>query len=348
MTESASLYYRDGGSDKVYSANLQPSGDLWVVSFAYGRRGRNLKVGSKTPSPVIYQKAKEVYDNLIKEKKNKGYTEDFHGTPFTGQVVESEVTGYYPQLLNPIERDEVDKYIEDDDWCAQEKFDGERRILIVGDKIIAYNKRGLSVSLGTDTAKAANTLGSGFYDGEIFGNKMILFDMPNIKGGYKKRYKELKTSTSLTYASSYFHVPYTAWTAEDKRFLFEKLIQENAEGIVFKKVDSPYVAGRPASGGNQLKYKFYETCSCMVGSVSETKRSVSLNVFDDVTFSPVNVGNVTVYPNQNIPKSGDIVEVRYLYFYPGGSLYQPVLLSTRNDIQPDECLLSKLKLKRDE
>ena len=61
----------------------------------------------------------------------------------------------------------------------------------------------------------------------------------------------------------------------------------------------------------------------------------------------VEVGNVTVYPNQVMPSVGDIVEVKYLYYYPGGSLYQPVLLGVRDDVEPRECIIEQLKTKQE-
>jgi bifunctional non-homologous end joining protein LigD len=49
---STTLYFTEGGSDKVYSAEIKPSGSGFVVNFAYGRRGNALTPGSKTSSPV--------------------------------------------------------------------------------------------------------------------------------------------------------------------------------------------------------------------------------------------------------------------------------------------------------
>lgn len=43
----------------------------------------------------------------------------------------------------------------------------------------------------------------------------------------------------------------------------------------------------------------------------------------------VGVGNVTVPADQPILEAGSIVEVRYLYAYLDGSLFQPVLLGVR-------------------
>jgi bifunctional non-homologous end joining protein LigD len=43
-----------------------------------------------------------------------------------------------------------------------------------------------------------------------------------------------------------------------------------------------------------------------------------------------------------------IVEIRYLYSYPDGSLYQPVLLGTRDDIDIEVCSVKQLKYKAEE
>jgi len=67
-------------------------------------------------------------------------------------------------------------------------------------------------------------------------------------------------------------------------------------------------AGRPNSGGNQLKFKFYDTASVIVTKVND-KRSVGISLLDNET--AVFMGNVTISVNQEIPKAGDIIEVRY-------------------------------------
>jgi bifunctional non-homologous end joining protein LigD len=80
-----------------------------------------------------------------------------------------------------------------------------------------------------------------------------------------------------------------------------------------------------------------------VAAVNGNKRSVSLSLFDGE--HPVGVGSVTIPPNQPIPPAGEIVEVRYLYAYPGGCLYQPVFLGVRDDIAAEFCTLNQLKFK---
>jgi hypothetical protein len=44
----------------------------------------------------------------------------------------------------------------------------------------------------------------------------------------------------------------------------------------------------------------------------------------------------------------DSLKIKYLYFFPGGSLYQPIYLCERDDISDDACVLSQLKYKPSE
>jgi len=60
------------------------------------------------------------------------------------------------------------------------------------------------------------------------------------------------------------------------------------------------------------------------------------------------VGNVTISVNKDIPKEREIIEVKYLYAYRGGSLYQPSFLQVRKDVDEKECLMSQLKYKQEE
>ena len=79
QTERITLYCREGSSDKVYQVSIEPQGELFVVNFAFGRRGTTLQTGTKTPTAVDYDTAKKTYDKLVREKMAKGYTEDPDG-----------------------------------------------------------------------------------------------------------------------------------------------------------------------------------------------------------------------------------------------------------------------------
>ncbi len=68
------LYYQSGNSDKVYEVDLvEVSEGRFLVNFRYGRRGSNLRHGSKTSTPVPLGKAEQIFDKLVDSKVSKGY-----------------------------------------------------------------------------------------------------------------------------------------------------------------------------------------------------------------------------------------------------------------------------------
>jgi len=72
-TKSTTLLFKDSKSDKQYNVSLEKSGKQFIVNFAYGKRGGNLKEGTKTKVPIAYDKAKIIYEKLVKSKTDKGY-----------------------------------------------------------------------------------------------------------------------------------------------------------------------------------------------------------------------------------------------------------------------------------
>jgi bifunctional non-homologous end joining protein LigD len=353
MKHNIELFYREGSSDKVYKASLTEEPKGFVVNFAYGRRGNTLTTGTKTVKPVPYEQALKIYNKLVQEKTAKGYIEDPHGKPFTGTVTETKDTGVRPQLLNEIDESEVDSYINNDEWCAQEKFDGRRRMLVITGHIAeGTNRKGLIVpidrTIEVDACFGLNPTTETHYvlDGEAIDDYIVIFDYPKIGMPYSRRYQKLvdlfkgKDPATLKLIS-------TAWTTAEKKALYKKLKKDNAEGIVFKNINAGFVPGRPSSGGDQLKFKFCATATAQVVKTNPTKRSVLVAVYDPQG-NKIEVGNVTVYPNQQIPQAGSIVEVKYLYYFPDGSLFQPVLLGERDDMTVEDCTLSQLKEKREE
>ena len=174
MENTTTLYFREGPSDKVYQAGIQPKGDGFVVHFAYGRRGSTLNTGTKTHSPVEFQIAKGIYDKLIKEKMAKGYTPGEAGTPYQHTDKAQQSTGILPQLLNPVEEHEVQKLINDPAYWMQEKKDG-RRMLIrkEGGNVTGINRLGLAVSLPAPLIEEAVACAEDFLiDGEAIGDTL--------------------------------------------------------------------------------------------------------------------------------------------------------------------------------
>lgn len=352
MEKSVFLYYQEGGSDKVYQLHLEAKEEGYIVHFAFGRRGSSLQTGSKTPTPVALEKAEAIFEKLLKEKTAKGYKTSVSEEQTTYQPVEKEKidTGIYCQLLNPIELIDVEKYLQDDRFLAQEKHDGKRFLISKkGNELIAINRKGLSVGYPSlfDVLKENQT--DFVLDGELIGEKFHVFDLLHL---HQEDTRNLPLIVRLNKLSELLEIIKTDFLvetasyhdADSKRELYEKLHKQKKEGIVFKHKSALYTAGRPNSKGNQLKHKFYATASFIVVAIND-KRSVALGLLDE-TGRQIGAGNVTISINFDIPQVNDIVEVRYLYaFKESGSVYQPVYLGKRDDIDREACTVSQLKYK---
>ena len=117
------LYYRQGNSDKVYQAAIEPAplpGDGHIVTYAYGRRGQTLTTGTKTLNPVPLEKAQSIHAKLIASKLAKGYTPAEDGTPYTSTGHQGRDTHIRCQLLNPVDESEVPRLLTGSTHCLQE------------------------------------------------------------------------------------------------------------------------------------------------------------------------------------------------------------------------------------
>lgn len=72
VVAEAKLANQQGGSDKIYEAQLVHEPGGWSVRYAYGRRGTKLKEGVKIEGAGEAE-ARRVFEALLKEKKSGGY-----------------------------------------------------------------------------------------------------------------------------------------------------------------------------------------------------------------------------------------------------------------------------------
>lgn len=354
--KQANLFYQEGGSDKVYHVQLvETATDEYDVAFQYGRRGAALASGFKSRGENLVS-AEKAYNKILNEKLGKGY--EYAGgvapafTPTATAAVSSnpaakEKSDFSVQLLNEIDEKDADKYINSDSWGMQEKYDGRRMAVSkIGGKLKATNKKGIYVdAVPQEVADLLERVAVDIIvDGELVGNTYCIFDIINYNGidlrnlTASDRHKQLSAIQALSKNVVSFH-----FTSTDKREAFDNFRKNKKEGAVFKHLAGKYVAGRPASGGTQLKCKFWDSATVLVTSHTKDKSSIGVSVYDGSKL--VTVGSVTIPPNKAKPAIGAIVEVVYLYYNPGGALYQTEYIGVRDDQDATDCLLTKLKAK---
>ena len=226
-----------------------------------------------------------------------------------------------------------------------EGMDGERRAAHAeGGQVVGANRKGLSVPLPQAIADEVHAIDVKFgaiqVDGEIIGEILYVFDLHVVHGERLHALPwidRIRQAETVLAGGLHLKVVPVAVTTDEKRTLWNRVKAAHGEGVVFKRMSSVVTAGRPNSGGDWLKFKFTESASCVVMAIHSSKRSVKLGLLErhhpmiqGLRWIPV--GHVSIPPNQPIPAVGDIVEVAYLYAYPGGSLYQPVYHGQRQDV----------------
>lgn len=364
ITQSVTLAYREGSSDKVYRVTLEETNGLYSVNVEYGRRGGTMVTGTKTNAPTSLTPASNIYDKIVREKMAKGYLVAARSNLAGPIPVIPPIKSTYSVarslvnpcvLLNAIPESEATDLLSDNDWVAQQKFDGTRLVLQnMNGVVTGFNRKGAQTTVPDSVSKAIAGIDCTL-DGELVGNVYYTFDCIRLaQPGVQRDTVDLTTPLiarltamrSLSFNTDSIVVVNCAVCTADKLRLWDKLKAGNAEGIVFKGRNAPYTFGRPSSGGLYLKHKFYKTCSCVVTKINQ-QRSVGVSLDGGGTWLEP-VGNVTIPPNFNVPSLNDIVEVRYLYAFLGGSLFQPTFLGCRTDLCLADCAMNQLVYKKED
>jgi len=349
IVKNITLYCTEGSSDKEYQASIEETDGGFLVNFAYGRRGSALKAGTKTNAPVSLEKAQKVYDSLVKSKTAKGYTEAESGARYVGTDLEDRDSGLSPMLPSPIERHELDALIGDPSWAAQEKHDGQNRVLLIEDDTVkGVNRRGLFCSIREEWSSLPVTAGAGrtVIAGEDMGDHFVAFDLIALAGDDVCDDDLVNRHAMLAKVAAgipWMKVSPLAVTRDEKAALLATIEQEQGEGIVAKRINAAYVGGRSL---DHLKFKFQESATFEVTRVND-QRSVGLGLYA-ADGSIEDLGNVTIPANHDIPAVGELVEVEYMMRYEGGALMQPKYKGARTDIdgKPSTDQINRIKPKK--
>lgn len=363
------MFFQEGSSDKLYHVALVEVADgQFTVEVEWGRRGSPLRTGTKAVK-VDRETAQKAYDKVVRQKTKKGYevvTEEHRPAsvaPPEGEGSASKVAGegrerlgQRAQLLNHATDERLEELLDSEHFLAQQKLDGMRVLVHVRAEreVIATNRDGHVTRLDQAVSESL----AGAPEGTIFDGEMVageswiywVFDLLRYGDedlrelGYADRYERLQL---IGVDCDEVTVVPTAFTAADKRELFETLQQQNAEGIVFKTTHAPYTPGRPASGGTQLKYKFIKSADVVITENVGNAYQMAVYQGDRLrAVGKVFAGTTNASRAELDERLGDgetpVVEVQYLYATDDDILYQPVFVRFRPDKSADDCSIEQL------
>lgn len=358
MEKKVSLYNIEGTSDKVYTIWIEPKGSLYMVESQGGRRGGPVQHWTKTKEPVSFEKAEAVFDKTVKAKLADGYHEGEDAPAHSHPGARTD-GGYRSMLLTQVAEEDIERYLSDEAWGAQEKQNGKHIIAkIQGGVVTAYNKSGLACPIPVIVQEALGTLKNDHVlDGELVGEIYHVFDVIESASfkdemPYSARADAAMYLAGLSKSPNVRGVPLAVGTCE-KRELLAKLRKGKKEGIVFKLLAAKRVAGKIDNLKKALaiKVKFYKEMDCVVISWTD-KSSIEVGAYEGPIGSPlVSVGKVTV-PAKYVKqvKVGGVARISYLYgTTPGRQLYQANLdpddagIFMRDDVLAKDCLMSAMQ-----
>lgn len=225
------------------------------------------------------------------------------------------------QLLS--ETTDAEPFLADDDWCAQEKIDGVRCLLIFdASSVHAVSRQSKPLKLTSDLQRAASGFSGEFViDGELVGDAFTAFDAQRLAGLDVTALPMIERFAML--AGLPFERVRCAIGEDAKRALLASVRAENGEAVAFKFLHEPYVDGRTPAA---VKFKFWQREVFAVADVNIGKGTVGL--LDHGR----ECGKCSFPLNAQWPRVGDSVEVRFAKWTRNGKLSQPVWRGLHRDL----------------
>lgn len=162
-----------------------------------------------------------------------------------------------------------------------------------------------------------------------------IFEVPNQKGGLKKRLKVLKTYLKNENAPHLRIIK--QFTCKDKTHLqsfFNDIIEKKGEGVVLRDPKAPYINKRTKKA---LKMKKFDDSECEViahhkgkGKYKNSLGSFTCKLENNITFK---IGSgLSDYQRQNPPKIGEIITFKHQGFTKNQKPRFPIFLHVRKGI----------------
>jgi bifunctional non-homologous end joining protein LigD len=230
------------------------------------------------------------------------------------------------QLLE--ETDAAAALLCNDEFCAQEKINGERLLIWKSaNNVTGYNRRGVERAIpATTLALSLLSDQDWLIDGEVVGDTFTAFDVLEVNGNDVTVFPCAARFVLLRELSPFQLVRFAA-TMREKQDLLQSVIRERGEGVVFKDMRAPYLDGRHA---NAIKYRLWQSESFIVTDYDVAKGSIGL------LRDGRDCGRCVVAFNAEWPKAGDVVEIRFTKRSATGKCINPKFLGIRSDVSACE------------
>lgn len=281
-----------------------------------------------------------------------------------------------PMLFHSADPKQMADFIADDNWVIQQKVDGMRCMVRIDEwgsiQFLTRDGRELKsaaaklhfVKLRQSFAGLAFDIGRDrgelVMDAELMTDQglLVAFDLPIYRRDGSSvsdpQFAQIVRWQELVSLTGQYQLPFvrpvsTGLSTADKLALVQWVETQGGEGLIAKRVDSPYEPG--ARVKHSLKLKFTQTADVIVMDVSRGESKHSKRGGDKLNYivgcydgeKYVEVASVSAIGKAEV-MTGDIIEVEYLYVGAGGRLVQPRMVRPRPDKQPWETDIAQLKL----
>lgn len=297
-----------------------------------------------------------------------------------------------PQLFHSADVKDIQQFIDDPEWALEQKVDGMRCLTVIRPGGVEFLTRegrplksaaaklhfhSIAVALEPFVALLKHGEEEIVLDGELLTDTgvLVLLDLPYAEVGQliirpsdplvERRATLRDLWVSLGFKRTNIALVAHADTMDYKMSLFKDVDDANLEGVIAKRLDSPYDEGERVR--HSLKLKRTSTADVVVLAKNEGESKHSIRGGDKINYEfgvyawvdsdattnladykvqerkLVHVGNCSGIGKGNA-EVGDVIEVEYLYRGAGGKLVQPRMVGLREDKAPADCLMNQFRV----
>jgi bifunctional non-homologous end joining protein LigD len=258
-----------------------------------------------------------------------------------------------PMLAEKIDNRTAVTLANSDNHAGERKVDGHRLLMHVDEgKIVPVSRTGKTLRCSMSLIRAFQPFADGgnrwVFDGEYLDQTYYIFDLieaadmiePNHEFELRRQVLETFLGRLDLPANVVLLPSYRA--TEDKIALIKQVHAENGEGVVFKRLDAPYLCGKRSL--HFAKLKFRHEIDCIVVDRNRGAHNFVLALWDPANpDKPIEVGEVSALTgDKDRIRVGDVVTVTYLYATAERRLFQPVFPRIRVDKLSTECTVDQL------